>query len=48
MKMKYEIEKDNVLNTYIVWECHKNYKIDRYRGFKYKCKEFINKIKKGA
>lgn len=40
----YVIEKDNVLNCYIVWEVHKNYKIDRFRSkLKRDCKEWINK-----
>ena len=42
--MKYEIEKDKVLNTYIVWEVHTNYKIDRFRGYKYQCKSWVKKM----
>lgn len=37
----YEIEKDKVLNTFIVWEVHHNYKIDRFRGLKKECKEWV-------
>ena len=39
--MKYIIEKSKELNTYIVWEQHRNYLVERYRGFKYKCKEWL-------
>lgn len=39
--MKYEILKDKILGKYIVWEVHKNYRIDRFRGFKYQCKEWL-------
>lgn len=42
MKMKYVIEKDEYLNTYIVWEIHRNYKVDRFKGFKYQCEEWLN------
>lgn len=40
--MKYEIEKDVVLNTYIVWEVHKNYRVDRFRGLKRECKKWLS------
>ena len=40
--MKYEIEKDNVLNCWVVWEVHKNHKIDRFHGkLKRECKEWL-------
>ena len=39
--MNYEIEKDNILNCFIVWEIHRNYKIDRFRGLKRECKQWI-------
>lgn len=44
--MKYEIEKDKYLNTYIVWEVHTNYKIDRFRGLKKECTKWIKNTKK--
>ena len=40
--MKYIIEKDRVLSKYIVWEKHRNYMIERFRGFKYECKRWLN------
>jgi len=43
--MKMEIEKDKILNCYIVWEVHSNYKIDRYRSeLKRDCKKFIKEL----
>ena len=42
--MTLEIEKDKYINRWIVWECHKNYKIDRFHGkTKKECKEFIKR-----
>lgn len=41
MKIRYEIEKDLILNTYIVWEVHRNYRVARYKGFKYECKKWL-------
>jgi len=43
--MNYKIEKDKYLGKYIVWEVHRNYSIDRFRGFKYQCKEWVKKHK---
>ena len=43
MKIRYEIEKDAILNTYIVWEMHRNYQVQRFKGFKYQCKEWLKK-----
>lgn len=40
------IEKDKILNTYIVWEIHHNYKIDIFRGTKKECENFIKNYKK--
>ncbi len=41
---KYEIEKDLILGCWVVWECHRNYKIDRFQAkTKRECKEWINK-----
>jgi hypothetical protein len=43
--MKMIIEKDKILNCYIVWEVHLNYKIDRFRSkLKRECNEFIKKL----
>ena len=40
--MKYEIVKDTILNKWVVWEVHTNYKIDRYHGkTKKECKQWI-------
>lgn len=40
--MIFEIEKDKYLECWIVWECHKNYKIDRFQAkTKKECKEWI-------
>lgn len=45
MKNRYEIEKDKILNCYIVWEIHRNYKVDRFKStLKRDCKKWI-KIK---
>lgn len=41
--MKYEIEKDAILKCFIVWEVHPNYRIDRFRGLKRECKQWIAK-----
>ena len=43
--MKLEIEKDKILNCYIVWEIHTNYRIDRFRGKKKECLAWIKTIK---
>lgn len=37
----YLIEKDMILNCYIVWEVHKNHKIDKLHGTKKECKQWI-------
>lgn len=44
--MKYEIEKDKILNCYIVWEIQNNIKIDRFRGKKRECQTWIKKTTK--
>ena len=46
MKNKYEIEKDPYLNIYIVWEIHRNYRVDIFKGFKYECEEWLNEKEK--
>lgn len=38
---KYKIEKDPILKCYIVWEIHRNYIIEVFRGYKYECEEWI-------
>jgi hypothetical protein len=44
--MKLIPEKDKTLNCWIVWETHKNYKIDRYRAKTRKeCLRWIATIK---
>ena len=44
MKNDYVIEKDKILNCWIIWEVHRNYKIDRFWGkTKRECKEWIRK-----
>lgn len=40
--MKYRIEKDLYTGKYIVWEIHRNYQVDRFKGFKYECKEWLD------
>lgn len=42
--MNYLIEKDRVLNCFVVWEVHTNYMIERFRGLKKECKEWIKNI----
>lgn len=44
--MKYEIEKDKVLECFIVWEVHTNYKIDRFQGLKKECVAWIKRTTK--
>lgn len=39
--MKFKIEKDNILNCFIVWEVHTNYMIDRFHGLKRECKKWL-------
>lgn len=47
MKVNYVIEKDNILDCYIVWEIHRNYRIDRFRAnLKKDCKRWIEKERK--
>ena len=46
MKLRYEIVKDEYLNTYIVWEIHRNYRVDRFKGYKYQCEEWLNEKQK--
>ncbi len=41
---KYSIEKDNVLNKYVVWEKHRNYLVMVYSGYKYQCVDYIKYI----
>ena len=43
--MNYTIEKDEILKCFIVWEVHLNYKIDRFRGLKRECKQWIKNTK---
>lgn len=42
--MKYVIEKDNVFKCFIVWEVHRNVKIDRFRGLKRECTQWLKTI----
>lgn len=38
----FEIEKDIYINKWVVWEVHKNYKIDRFQAkTKKACKEWL-------
>ena len=47
MTEKYKIEKDEILDQYIVWENHKNLKIEVYRDkFKKNCKLWVKKNEK--
>ena len=46
MKLRYEIVKDEYLNTSIVWEIHRNYRVDRFKGYKYQCEEWLNEKQK--
>lgn len=39
------IEKAIYLKGYIVWEVHRNYKIDRFRGTKRECQKWITNTK---
>ena len=41
-----KIEKDIILNKYIVWEVHRNYMVEKFRGNKKQCKEWMNNVKK--
>lgn len=41
----FEILKDEYLGCFIVWEVHKNYKIDRFHGLKRECKQWIMSTK---
>jgi hypothetical protein len=42
--MKYEIEKDKILNCYVVWEVHHNYKVDVFKSkLKKDCKKWVDK-----
>ena len=45
MKKKYIIDKDIYLNKYIIWEVHRNYMVDIFKGYKYQCKEFLKNEK---
>jgi len=35
--MKYEIEKDKYIGKFILWEVHRNYRVDLYHGLKRDC-----------
>lgn len=38
----YNIEKDKILNCWIVWEVHSNYMVDIYHGrLKRDCKQWL-------
>ena len=41
---KYIIQKDNVLNKYVVWEKHSNYLVMVYSGYKYQCVDYVKYI----
>lgn len=44
MENNYAIEKDNILNCYIVWEVHRNYKINRFKSkLKEDCEKWVEK-----
>lgn len=43
--MTYEILKDNVYKCFVVWEVHRNYKVEMFRGLKRECKQWISNIK---
>lgn len=40
------IERDKYTKAYIVWERHRNYMVERFRGFKYQCEEWLRNVKK--
>ena len=45
----FEIEKEPYFEgrkCYVVWEIHTNYKIDRFRGLKKECKQWVMNITK--
>lgn len=42
--IKYSIKKDNILDKYIVWENHKNYKVMLYAGYKYQCESYLKYV----
>ena len=37
MKNKYEIIYDDILKTFVLWEIHRNYMIEKHRGYKWEC-----------
>ena len=43
---RYIIEKDLILEAYIVWELHNNYRIECYRGTKQNCESYMKKKEK--
>ena len=43
--MKYLITKDITYNCYVVWEVHKNYKKELFRGNKKECNKWLKTIK---
>lgn len=44
--MKYEIEKDPYVGKFILWEVHRNYKIDLIHGTEKECKKLKKKLEK--
>ena len=38
---KYEITKEPYLK-YVVWEIHRNYRVQVFSGFKYECEAWLN------
>lgn len=42
----YKIEKDLYVDKWIVWEVHKNYKINKFQGTEKQCYQWIKKQNK--
>ncbi len=44
--MSYNIEKDKIVNKWIVWEVHPNYSVESYRGnTKKECEVWLEELK---
>lgn len=40
------LEKDLYTGKYIIWEKHRNYMVEIFRGFKIQCEEWLNAKKR--
>ena len=44
--MRYVIEKDPYVGKFILWEVHKNYRVDLFHGLKKDCLKFKKELER--